>query len=98
MVANSILMNIICLFPHKFNYPVTITPENADFYYRWGISLIRSLELADNTVLLLVIIMMIGAALETIRSQTVVLVMICSAIIPLACLIVFMCRMKFKRD
>ena len=40
-----ILLTLINLIPHKFNYPVTITPQNAIKQYTMGTRLIRYIKM-----------------------------------------------------
>ena len=40
-----ILLTLINLFPNKFNYPVTITPKNAQKQYTMGTRLIRYIKM-----------------------------------------------------
>jgi uncharacterized membrane protein len=39
-----ILLTVIAAFPHIYNYPVTITPENAEVQYRLATRLMRILK------------------------------------------------------
>ncbi|MBL7803820.1 MAG: DUF1648 domain-containing protein [Saprospiraceae bacterium] len=43
-LAIYIAMTLISRAPHKFNYPVTITPENKEMYYRRAAGLVRFLK------------------------------------------------------
>lgn len=40
-----IVMTVVCRFPHVFNYPVPITPENAESQYRIALEAIRWLKM-----------------------------------------------------
>jgi len=39
-----IIMTVVSLFPHIFNFPVKITPENAEVQYRLAVRLIRIIK------------------------------------------------------
>lgn len=44
-IGSYLLLTIISRFPHIFNYPVAITPENAERQYRNAVSLMRWLKM-----------------------------------------------------
>lgn len=44
-LAMYILLSVVCLFPHTFNYPVAITEENAERQYRIALTVIRWLKM-----------------------------------------------------
>jgi uncharacterized membrane protein len=46
VVFLTIMMSLVSKFPHQFNYPNKITPENAFRQYRLATNLIRYLKLA----------------------------------------------------
>ena len=46
LVILTILMSLVSKFPHQFNYPNKITPENALRQYKLATNLIRYLKLA----------------------------------------------------
>lgn len=51
-----ISMTVLNRFPHRFNYPTTITPENALRQYTIATSMIRYLKLAIVVVFLMIVV------------------------------------------
>ncbi len=49
-------------YPHSFNYPVNITPVNAEAQYRLATRFIRSLNLSMGLVFLMVVYLIIESA------------------------------------
>ncbi len=40
-----VLLSVVSLFPHTFNYPVEITPQNAERQYTLAVSMMRTLKI-----------------------------------------------------
>jgi uncharacterized membrane protein len=52
----NVAFTILVRYPHKFNYPVKITPENMARQQRFAVLLVRTLKLAINLVFIMITI------------------------------------------
>jgi uncharacterized membrane protein len=56
------ILSVIVLFPHTFNFPGKITPQNAMYQYRLAIRLIRFLKIAIMALFFFIMIMVVESA------------------------------------
>ncbi len=59
-----LLMTVLNRFPHVFNYPVSITPENAIRQYTLATRLIRIMKLTITLIFTLISILIVTSALN----------------------------------
>jgi uncharacterized membrane protein len=59
-----VLLSVIVFFPHTFNFPGKITPENAMYQYRLAIRLIRFLKIAIMTLFFFIMVMVVKSSLD----------------------------------
>lgn len=88
------LLSIINNFPEIFNYPVTITEENAEEQYRMATGLIRTMNLGIAILFIIISCSFYFAALGSKISMWVVLTPIVLFILPVVVYIIKASRIK----
>lgn len=60
-----VLLALVGNYPHTFNYPVSITPENAKRQYTIALRMMRTLRLSITLLMFLIQVMMVLTAVGT---------------------------------
>lgn len=58
-----LLISLVSLYPHKFNYNIEITSENAAYQYANAVRMMRVMKLAMMLIFLFILVMTIRTAL-----------------------------------
>jgi uncharacterized membrane protein len=59
-----VFLNVICLFPHKFNYMTEITTENAEWQYKKAMRLLRYMQFFISLVFSYIVYQEIESAIN----------------------------------
>ncbi len=90
------VFTLLTFFPHIYNYPVKITPENAAAQYRLAVSLLRYLKAGIQTLFLVILFMVIRTSFGEPNNLNLLVfaVLILFIFAPLIFFIVKMSRLK----